>query len=134
MLETSLTCAGGLMGELLMCPILKSWNHGMGGVGKDLKNHLVPPPWSGQGHLPLGQVAPSYKSSWAVHLLTDTLSMSSWVRHALNSLPCFDNDFYLSRFWLLLSTLFNHALNMKDLLPRVCFRRIPLAASCNIRC
>lgn len=78
-------------------------------------------------------MCPIYKSSQAVHL-TDTPSMSNCVGWCLNSLPFFDNYFYLSSFYLLLSPLLNHAFNVKGLFPRFWFHIIPLAASRNIRC
>lgn len=91
-----------------------------------LKRAGTPSPRPGCSR-PWTQIQPGYAFK------TDTRSMSSWARHGLIVFLCFDVDFYLSRFWLLLSTLFNHVSNVGGLLPRVCFRRIPLAASCNIR-
>ena len=48
--------------QILLCIQSVLWtpvNHRMVWVGKDLKDHLVPPPCHGQGHLPLAQVAQS---------------------------------------------------------------------------
>lgn len=67
-------------------------------------------------------MCPIFKSSQAMHLLTDTPSISNYVGHCLNSLFLY-NSFYLSSFYLLISTLFNNAFNVNDLFLRFYFQK-----------
>lgn len=63
---------------------VRSWNHGVVGVGMGFKNHLVPGPCPGQGHTPKLGYKPSV-STGKCGGCTRTASKPLWWKHFLSS-------------------------------------------------
>lgn len=97
----------------------------MGWVGTDLKDHLVPCPCHGQGHLPLGQAAKGFAQPgsehcqcWGIHNLPQhltTLTVKNFF--PISSLNFLSFHFYLLFLALSLQLLLNSPSSPASLQP-----------------